>query len=237
MIPIISILNIISGIFFAFICFRIYLSYKKDKKEQMKNFFMTFFYLSLLLILIGTPGILVEDSDIIGFIFSVYPFIGVLAIAHLGSISMSLIGWKKAGKIFFRVMVVLSLIVFVTSALNAEPAEVARDHGFIYWEDPRTNLMNMFVGLSVGLPTLMAVILFVISAVKASTREARIKMLLIAGGLVASILMSVANFILEVWFDDKYAIDLAATSLNIMSAVLIMSGIYYKPKEKKEWTE
>ena len=229
MIPIVSIFNLISALFFGFVSLKIYLSYKKNKEEKLRNFLKTFIFLSALLFLIASPGLVFKDLKAIGLVYAIYPFFAFLAIAHLGAVPINIMDWQRMQKIFFRGIVLIAFLITLVNIFNWGPANLHYQDSFVYWEDARGTVMNIVLGIVLGLIILLVTLFFIIHGVRTTEKYLRVRAFLIAGGLMTLIITAATNFILGA-SAQIYITSLVATLLNILAAILIMAGIYYKPK-------
>ncbi len=229
MIPIISIANLISALFFGCVSLKTYFSYKKSKDEKMGDFFKTFLFLTILLFLILTPGLIFKNLKIISLIYVLYPFLGFLALANLGSVPLKIMGWQKTKLIFFRGMIIIAFLITLINFSNWQPAVVYQVVPFVYWQDTRGMLINNILGILYGLVLLITIIFFLIQSSRAKEKYLKIRSFFIVGGMASLIAMSVANFIFgassQVFFNS-----LSAIFFNVLAAILLLIGIYYKPK-------
>ncbi|MDO8601113.1 MAG: hypothetical protein Q7R46_00345 [bacterium] len=227
MIPIVSIFNLISALFFVGITLKLYFSYRKNKDEKMGDFFRTFLFLSIVLILLSSPGIILKKSEAIGLVFSLYTFFVFFGIAYLSIIPLNILGWMKMKRIFFGGMIGSAFLLTFINLIRLSPARIFYDAPFIYWEDTRGVLMNIILGAIFGLSLLMSIIFFLIQGFKSSERLVKIRSILIAGGLLNLTLASIVNFVVGA-LAGIYVTSLVATIFNISAGLLILAGIYYK---------
>jgi len=229
MVPIVSIFNLISVLFFTGITLKLYFSYRRTKDEKLGNFFKTFLFLTILMILLASPGLIFTNLKTIGFIFIIYPLFSFLALAYLGIIPLKIMGWIKIRQVFLKGMIGIASLIALFNLFNWGPAIVHHQNSFIYWEDTRGVTMNIILGIILGLGLLLIIAFFLTQGFKSSERYIRIRAFLIAMGLVSLVGTSVINFILGA-SAQIYITSLLATLFNILAASLILAGIYYKPK-------
>jgi len=232
MIPIVSIGNLISALFFSGVTLKLYFSYKRTKDEKLRDFLKTFLFLTIVMILITSPGLVFTNLKIIGLIYAVYPFFAFLALAHLGIIPLRIMRRERVRQIFFKGMIGVAFLITLLNLLNWGSAIVHRQDSFIYWEDTRGVTMNIILGIILGLSLLLITIFFLTQGLKSLERHIRIRAFLIAGGLLSLALVAVVNFVLGA-SAQIYITSLLASFFNVLAALLIFAGIYYKYKPEE----
>jgi len=229
MIPIVSIFNLISALFFGGISLKLYFSYRDKKDENLSNFFKGFLSLTILLVLISLPGLVFNDLKIISLMYAIYPFFALLGTAFFGNIPLKLLAWKKTKELFFRIMIGIAVIITFFNLLDWRPAIIHQEPPFIYWEDTRGDVMNIVLGAVLGLVLLLITAFFINQGLKSSDRFVKIRAFFIAFGISSLILSAATNFIFGA-SAQEYLGSLLANFFNVLAAVLIAAGIYYKPK-------
>lgn len=232
MLPIISILNLISAFIFSSITLKVYFSYQQEKEEKLSDFLKTFFCLSLVFFLLASPGLIFNDLKIIGFIYAIYPFFVLMSLLYLGAIPLKILQWELAKKIFMSSMFLAAIFVTYLSLLNWGTAVVHTQGNFIYWQDTRGVLVNTIIGLVSGLGVLLIIIFFLIHALRASEKYVKTRAFLIIGGLLILTLIAIMNF---VWgaSTERYLTSIIIAFLGILSGIIFFLGIFYKRVSKK----
>ncbi|MDD5145156.1 MAG: hypothetical protein PHW72_03485 [Candidatus Pacebacteria bacterium] len=229
MIPIVSLFNLVSALFFGGISVKLYSSYKKSNDENLKDFFYTFLYSSIMFIIMALPGTVSRDLVFVGLIYAVYPLFSFLSLSYFGQIPLRILSWQKVRKLFSVSMKALGFLVVFIDILNWGPAVFHQQQPFAYWEDSRGEAMNIFVGSVLGLSFLLIFIFFIIQGMKSSERYLKIRAFLIAGGVVFIILGSLINFVFGA-SALEYIDTLISSLFIVFSTILISAGVYYKPK-------
>jgi hypothetical protein len=228
--PIVSILNLISALFFGSITLKLYFSYRENKDENVGDFLKASLFLTILLILIASPGLLLTNSRIIGLIYAIYPFFAFLSLGFFSRIPLRIIGWERIKKIFFKGVIGIASLITLLNLLNLGPAIVYHQDSFIYWKDTRGIIMNVVIGIVFSFNLLLVITFFLVQGFKSSERFVRARSIFISAGLLSFALVSIVNFIFGA-LAQIYLASLLATFFNILAAFLILAGIYYKPKE------
>ncbi|MDD2696973.1 MAG: hypothetical protein PHE52_02345 [Candidatus Pacebacteria bacterium] len=229
MLPIVSIFNLVSALFFGGITLKLYLSYKKKKDENLGNFFKGFLSLTILLVLIASPGLIFSDLKTISLMYAIYPFFTLLGVAYFGVIPLKVLGWKKTKELFFRSMVGIAVVITFFNIIDWQPAIVHQQAPFIYWEDTRGDVMNIILGAVLGLTLLLIAVFFINQGLKSSDKFVKIRAFFIAAGIISLIMSAGTNFIFGA-SAQEYLGSIMANFFNVLAAVLIAAGIYYKPK-------
>lgn len=229
MIPIVSIFNLISALFFGGIIFKLYFSLKKTQDNNIRNFFIAFLLWTITLLLLTSPGLVLTDLRIIGLLFHFYPSLVLLSFLFFGLIPLNLLGWEKAKQLFLWGMAAVTILITFLRFINWGPATIHYQGPFVYWEDTRGVLLNTIIGSAVGLGLLLAMIFFLLQAFKTSEEYVRARAFLIVGGLFGFALMAIVNFILGTWV-PKYLTSPMASFLGILSGLAILLGVFYKYK-------
>ena len=219
MIPIVSIFNLISALFFGSIALKLYFSYQKNKDEKLGDFFKVFLFFTILLALIASPGLIFSNREVIGLIYAIYPLFAFLALSYLGIITLKLMGWKKIKEIFFKGIIGVAFLITFFNLLNWSPARVYYETPFVYWEDTRGVIMNVILGVIYSLGLLMLIIFFLVQGFKSSERFVRMRSILIAGGLLSLALTTIVNFIIGA-LAKIYITSLIATIFNILADII-----------------
>jgi len=228
MIPINSICLLTSGLFFSFISFKVYFSYRKNNEGKIGNFFNSLLFLSLTFVLTSTPGIVFEDLSVIGYIFLVYPFFIFLALAYFGIIPLQILGWKKTEKAFFSGTIILGLVIALLNVAKMRPAVIHRVGKFVYWQDGRGVAMNVMIGATLSSAMLLLIAFFIIQGLKSSEKRIRNRAFIIAAGLFNLMVGSVINFIVG-GSPNVYVASLVSTFFFILAGVFLLVSTYYKP--------
>lgn len=229
MIPIVSIANLISALFFGSIALKLYPSRAKTEDDKLEDFFKVFLFLAILLFLISTPGLIFKDLAIIGLMYALYPFFALLALAYMGVIPLKIMGWRKVKQIFFKGLIIAASLITAINLLRLKPAVVYNPAPLIYWQDSRGILMNNVLGALLGATLLSIIMFFIIQGFKTKEQYLRTRAFLVATGLLGLMASSVINFIFGA-SSQVYINSLFATFFNILSAIFFLAGIYYKPK-------
>jgi hypothetical protein len=230
MFPIVSIFNLVSALFFGSIALKLFFSYRESKDENLRDFLKVFLFLTILLILISSPGLIFTNLRIIGLIYAIYPLFAFLALGYFGRVPLKIIGWERMKQIFFKGTIGIASLITLLNLLNWGPAIVYHQDSFIYWEDTRGAAMNIAIGAVYCLILLLTIIFFLVQGFKSTERFIKTRSIFISGGLLGLALTSVVNFIFGA-SAQIYITSLLATLFNILAALLILAGIYYKPKE------
>lgn len=235
MVPIVSIANLISSLTFLTVTLKVYFSYRESRTERLKDFFRAFICITVFLIILSLPGLVIHDLTAIGLIFAVFPFFMILALAYLGAVPLKIMNWKKIKEIFLWSMVVIAFFITILNLLNLQPATVLYRDSFVIFQDARGELMNNVLGVILAIGILSIIMFFIIQGFKTSERYLRLRAFLIATGLFSLFLSSLINFVfayLDQSQNQLYIISQIITVVLInLAAVLIMFGVYYKPKD------
>ncbi|MFC1789684.1 hypothetical protein ACFLYY_01765 [Patescibacteria group bacterium] len=230
MIPLVSILNMVSALFFWGISLKLYFSYKKSKDLTTLYFLKSFIFLSLLLTFLAAPGLVLNNLTIIGITFNLHPIFSFLALAYLISVPLNLMGYNKTRKIIFNVFVIISLLFVLLSFLNWQTVPVFYEDQFIYWEDARGEMINVALGIIYGIGLLLVIIFFLIHGFKSSEKFVRTRSILISIGLLCIVFSTSVNYILGA-SAKIYITSIIANLAIIFAAIIIFAGIYYKSNE------
>jgi hypothetical protein len=231
MIPIVSIFNLTSALFFFGVSLRVYFSYRKSQDQSLKYFFYSFFFLGVTVFLLSTDGLIFKDKMIMGLMHAIDPFFAILALVFIGVIPLRLMGKEKLKNIFFWIFIAIAIVVLLVDLLNWKPVNVYPQGSFIYWGDARGLVINAMLGIISGLTLLLVIVFFLINGLKASQKLVKIRAFFIAAGLLVIAVMSVLNYIVGPMSRLLYAIRLLCTILNVIAGILILFGIYYKPRD------
>lgn len=233
MLPIVSIFNLISVLFFGGIIFKLYLSFKKTQDSNIRNFFIAFLLWTIALLLLTSPGLILTDLKIIGLIFHLYPSLLLLSFIYLGLVPLNILSWERMRQLFLWGMVTATTLITVFSLVNWGPATVHYQDHFVYWEDTRGVLLNIIIGITVGLGLFLVMIFFLLHALKTSEEYVRTRAFLIVGGLLGFVLMAIINFIFGA-SAQKYLTSAIASFLGILSGLTILLGVFYKYKPSSQ---
>lgn len=232
MIPLVSILNMVSALIFIGISLKLYFSYKKSGDQTLSYFWKAFFFYTAVLVALGLPGLILITPVSIGVALNIHPIFGFLALAFLVSVPLKLMGYETARKIIFGALVFFGALFVFLSFLNwKDPVTFFQEGQFVYWEDARGVLVNILLGIFYGLSVLMTIVFFLIQGLRSSDKFVRIRSLIISAGLLCIFLAVAFNFILGA-SAQVYITSIIATVFNILAAALVMAGIYYKKKEQ-----
>ncbi len=227
MIPVVSLSNLISALFFSGITLKLYFAYKKTKDGKIENFFKAFFLLTTVFFLLATPGLVFTNLKILGLVFSVYPSLAFLGFIYLGLIPLKILNWKKGEKIFLGAMIAITILMTVLNLIHWGPAVVHSQSPFIYWEDTRGSLVNSVLGALLGLGLLSVIIFFLLNAIRASDKYVRIRAFLIMAGLLVLSLMVLINFVFGT-IAQPYITSTIASFLGIFSGFILFFGVFYR---------
>ena len=135
------------------------------------------------------PGLLTKNLKIIDAIFDIYPFFLAVFMAYLASITFKTLHLARTQKIFFWSMVLSGLIVSLPPLFDWQSALVYNTGRFIFWEDTKDSIYNIFIGILMTLPSLWFVIFFLRRGFISSDKIVRIRTFLMAGGMSSLILL------------------------------------------------
>lgn len=233
MIPVVSISNLISALFFTAVVAKLHSSYKKTKDEKIKDFFLSFLFLSLTLFLLATPGLIFTDLEVIGLVFSIYPLFLFISLIFLAFIPLKILRWQKMRRAFLFVTIVTILIITTVNLANLSPAAVHNQDNFIYWEDPRGMLIDNVIGLTLGAWLLLVISLFIFHGFKSKDKYVRLRASFIAIGLLILLAEVVVNFIFGA-VSNIYITSVIASSLGILAGIIMLLGVLYKYHAKSD---
>lgn len=238
MIPIVSVANLVSAFTFSCITVKLYFSYRKNKTERLGDFLKSFLFMTISLLFLALPGLIITDLRVLGFVFAIYPFFIILALSYFGIIPLKLIGWIKMKRVFFWMAMAVNLSFIVVNLLNLQPAAIYYRESFIIFQDARGDAINNLLGAVLGVGILLIIIFFIIQGLKSSERYIRLRAFLISAGLSSLLISSSVNFIFAATEQAEiqaYIISqLLVVSFVNLGAILMMLGVYYKPKNYAE---
>ncbi len=227
MIPINSICLLTSGLFFALITLKIYLSYVKSKEEKVGNFYRSVLFLSLTQILASTPGFVFDDPVIIGWIFLVYPFFALMALAYFGTIPLQILGWNIAARAYFNTTVLLGLVITIVNTIRTRPAIVHYSGKFVYWQDGRGVVMNTVIGITLSTIMIALVGFYYYQGSKSEESYVRRRAFVVAAALLCLVIGAVVNFIIGS-SPNIYLPSLISTFFFILSGIFLLISTFYK---------
>lgn len=227
MVPIVSLFNLVSTLFFGGIGLKLYFSWRRSRNENLKYFFLTFLFLTAAMALLVLPGIILNDLAWIGLVFAGYPFFIFLSIACLIAIAFKIMGKEKLKSLFLKLMVGVALLTTAINLQNWGPAVIRLQGEFVYWEDTRGEVMNIALGIAYAVALILVLIFFVSQGLRSEDGDVRARSLFIAGGSLSFALAATANFVLG-YLTAIQLTSLIATLFNLAAAFLILAGVYYK---------
>lgn len=232
MIPIVSISHLITLPFLIFITFQLFLSFQGTKKKNVGYFFLVFLILLIMEGILASPGLVFKDPVKISRVFAFYPFFTFLSLGFAGALPFSILKMKKTEIIFLLLIFITAISITMINLSNVRPAVTYSRPPFIYWEDTRGEIMNIFIGIVGGIVLLFITFFFLINGLKSSERYVRIRSFLISAGMATFLLAAVVNFVLGVVF-QQYITTLSSVFLLITGSILVFSGV----RRKKEIQE
>lgn len=227
MIPIVSICNLVSGLFFSGITLKLYFTYRKTKNENIWNFFISSFCLTLVLLLLASPGLVSTNLKIIGLVYAVYPSLALLSFIYFGLIPLRILEWRAVKQIFFWGMVIATISITTSDLINFGSAVIYYHPPYIYWESTRDASVNISLGITLGFGLLSVMIFFLLHALKSSEKYVRLRSFLIVGALIGFALMVFTNFVFGASAPNPLT-SVIASILGILSGFLLLSGVLYK---------
>lgn len=227
MIPLVSIFHLVVLPFLIFVTFRLYLSFQKTKEKNVGYFCMVFLTLTIMEVLLATPGLVFKSLLKIDTIFALYPLFALLSLGFFCAIAFSIMKTRKT-EIFFLLAIFLTAVAVTAINLSdVQPAITHQDPPFIYWEDTRGLPMNIFLGAISGLLLCFLILFFFINGLKSSEKYVRIRSFLISGGTVSMLLAAIINFVIGSIL-RQHITSLISVTLVIMGSVCIFIGVRYK---------
>ncbi|MFC1629837.1 hypothetical protein ACFL11_01310 [Patescibacteria group bacterium] len=229
MIPIVSISNLVSGFIFGSVTLKVYFSYRRTKDIKMRDFFISFFFLSLTMFLLAMPGLLFTNLKIISLAFAIYPLFNFMSLIFISFIPLRILEWNRIKEVFKNVMIAAAVLITILNIINWGPAVVHFEDPFIYWEDTRGELMNAIIGVAIGIALLLVIIFFIIQGLQSSGYYVRMRAFLLAGGLAGLIGLGLVNFVLGA-SAQQYITSIVGSLFGVLGGLLMFLGVFYKYK-------
>jgi len=228
MIPIVSLSHLIVLPFMMFISWRLYLSFKETKEKNVGYFFLAFLMMTIMEVILTTPGLVFKNPLEISTAFSFYPFFMLLLLTSISAIPFSILKMKKTEIIFIVLMFLTAVITSSINLNNVKPAVIYYNAPFVYWEDTRGETMNIFLGALGAVILIFITFFFLINGLKNQERYVKIRSFLISGGMAIFLLAAVINFVLGAIFIKQYVTTLISTFLLIAGSISVFVGVRYK---------
>ena len=233
MIPIIAINSGILSVFLLFSAIRTYSTHKRTKDKYIEYFFWFFLFLGITTVLGAMQGVIVSDLKWLDFMFDVYTFPGAIGLAFLVKLTLDLLDRKTLEKISFFTIIILSFILALIPALDWQPAKVATQGPFIFWEDNRGPTINALTGVVLSLPVLWIVAFFIYKGIKSESRYVRIKAFLISAGMLFFMLSGAVDLIVGA-DPNIFYVSSVSSVLSVLAIFIFQFALYYRFKKPFE---
>lgn len=227
MIPIVSIFNFSSFVICVLIAFKLYFSYRKEKRKKIGYFFKSFLFLSLFFALLATPKLLLTNLVVLGELFDLSLFFVCLALAYFVVIALETLGWQKLKQIYFWGLIVVAFSITIVNLWNLEPAVVHQQGQFVFFEEARDLAINIIIGLIISLAALSSALFFFIGGLRLEEKSLRLRAFIIGGGLVMMALAGAVNYIPGA-SAQIFITSIIAGIMAILGLLAILAGIDYK---------
>ena len=227
MIPIISILNIISALVVFAVLLKIIKSYKNNKNKNVRTFIYFFLFVFIFLLLISAPGIFTSNETLIAYSAAVSYLFLYFALAEISEIPFTFIKQK----LFFRKPFILFIgfMMFILNLIFIEPAIRVDIDSFYFYLVQEVIWVRILVG---AFPIILATsiaILFLKEAKRqenqgAENEKSAYRSRRIGYGLLIIVIAGIVNFFLYSIYPEPIMFFIASI-LGIIGWLTIFFGL------------